>query len=406
MRELRIAVKKGNGVYMQGDREAMILLADGERLSLALWYDTALAPLRLHAPARVGDTACLYLTACRVALYVNGVLWDEEWPRGNPLFPEGCTHTGEMAFVLSEDAAEPERPLRRGLTTEQWRLPGVNVGDCMPFSTEEGGDAGKQDGLYHLFYLYDRHHHQSKWWLGAHQWAHVATKDLVHWEEFPMAVGITEPWEGSICTGSILAAEGKYYAFYAVRMPDGAPARLTMAVSDDLLHFRKTERYFTLPAAYEGVSARDPKVVYAEGKFHMFVTTTLLSENRGCLAHLCADRPSADGADWVDLGGIVTKETPGQPECADYFRMGDYYYLIYSPDGRGRYLFSPSPLGEGGWTAPEDNVIPCGKVPKSALLHGRRIFTGFEEEGEGYAGHPVFAEALQNPDGTLHFVAL
>ena len=68
-------------------------------------------------------------------------------------------------------------------------------------------------------------------------------------------------------------------------------------------------------------------------------------------------------------------------------------------------MFSKAPFGP--WTCPGDNTIPCGAVPKSAVLPGadRRIFMGFVGEG-GYAGSLCAAEAFQNHDGTLRFKQL
>ncbi|MBQ2277137.1 MAG: glycosyl hydrolase, partial [Clostridia bacterium] len=271
----------------------------------------------------------------------------------------------------------------------------VNIGDTIPFSD----DSADSDGRYHLFYLYDRHHHGSKWGLGAHQWAHVSTADFVTWDEHPMAVGITEPWEGSICTGSIVRAGDKFYAWYAVRMSDGSPARMTCAVSEDNAHFVKSGKYFTLPAGYEPSSARDPKVVEMDGKFHMFVTTTRLESGSGCLAHLVSD--TADFAQFEDCGTILEWNDGNQPECPDWFAMGEYYYLIYSIGGYARYRYSKSPFD--GWITPAEDNIPCGRVPKAACLGNQRIFAGFVTD-HGYADDVIFVETIQKEDGTLDFV--
>ena len=55
------------------------------------------------------------------------------------------------------------------------------VGDCMPFF---------HDGVFHLYYLLDRGHHRERGGLGGHQWAHASSRDLVHWEHHPLAIGI------------------------------------------------------------------------------------------------------------------------------------------------------------------------------------------------------------------------
>ena len=96
------------------------------------------------------------------------------------------------------------------------------------------------DGTFpHLFsYLLDRRQHHSKWGLGAHQWAHVSSADLVHWTEYPIALPIDHEWEGSICTGSIDYHDGIYHAYYATRMPDRSE-HLATAVSRDGIHFQK-----------------------------------------------------------------------------------------------------------------------------------------------------------------------
>ena len=106
---------------------------------------------------------------------------------------------------------------------------------------------------------------------------------------------------------------------------------------------------------------------------------------------------------WGDMAGSDGRGSH-QPECPDYFKWGDYYYLVFGIDGSSRYVYSRKPYGE--WMYP-DEVIPCGNVPKSAMLPGtgRRIFCGFLCE-DGYAGSLCAAEAVQQSDGRLRFETL
>lgn len=148
------------------------------------------------------------------------------------------------------------------------------------------------EGRFRLYYLFDRHGHGSKWGLGAHQWAHASTRDLVEWTEHPMAIPITQPEEGSICTGSVFFSGGEYHAFYAVRTADGSPARLTSARSRDGIQFEKSDWALELREPYSGPPVRDPVVFRdpATGLFQMLVTTELLKPafagRVGCLATL------------------------------------------------------------------------------------------------------------------------
>ena len=166
------------------------------------------------------------------------------------------------------------------------------VGDCMPFFHE---------GTFHLYYLLDENHHQAKGGLGAHQWAHASTRDLVRWEHHPLAIGITEEREGSICTGSTFFHEGTFYGYYATRMLDRTQ-HLSLATSSDSIHFEKQppNPFASPPQGYSPYDYRDPCVFRDEesGLFHLLVTASLepyaLQGRGGCLAHLV----SPDLAHW------------------------------------------------------------------------------------------------------------
>ena len=262
------------------------------------------------------------------------------------------------------------------------------------------------DGRYHLFYLKDRRNHGSKWNLGAHQFGHISSDDLRTWSVHPLVVEITHPWEGSICTGSILKAFHKYYAFYAVRMADGSSAKISWSVSENCIDFVKSEIYFTLQFPYETVSARDPLVFEdGDGLFHMLVTTSYLKSDvpglSGCLVHLTSN----DLQTWDQQEPFLIPGYTDQPECPDYFKWNDWYYLIFSNYGFAKYRYSKSPFGP--WTKPVNDVLegPLYRVPKTAEFpDNRRISAGFlswDSEGDGYAGNVVFRELLQKSDGTL-----
>jgi len=73
---------------------------------------------------------------------------------------------------------------------QYWKPEGAYfVGDCMPFWRQ---------GVFHLFYLHDENHHQGLGGLGGHQWAHMSTTDLVHWQQHQLALPIDQEQERSI----------------------------------------------------------------------------------------------------------------------------------------------------------------------------------------------------------------
>lgn len=398
-------------------------------LRFSLLTDFRPTPLTLNtclsATSKEWTTVIVRCTPARIELLVDGVLMDEEWPTGNVPTDEElvCMLGGaaspsgvEMAQValwnrtLSEDevitiAGGSEWVAQR--TTEllgaaqpfgaYWTPRGTNtgVGDCMPFF---------HDGRFHLFYLFDRRAHRSKWNLGAHQWAHASTTDLRTWVEHPMAIAITDPKEGSICTGSVIFHDGLFRAFYATRMNDGSAAPLQVATSTDCTHFEKQPPFGRLTAPYQPGPARDPVVFHdpADGLFHMLVTSSLEASSNahhgGCLAHLT----SSDLTRWTQIGPFLVPGYADQPECPDHFTWNDWYYVVFSNHGIAHYRMSRS--AQGPWTRP---VVDAFDGPRMAVLKtasftdGRRIGAAFLRLEQGYAGELIFRELVQHADGTL-----
>ncbi|MBO5110582.1 MAG: hypothetical protein J6D21_07690 [Clostridia bacterium] len=381
-------------VVCKDGRKTLEIQAFDGALTVSVQYDCNRRPLELNAEVGEGDRVELILLPHRIELYVNGDLKDEEWPEGERLFDLGDSFlAGDPVecYPYEEDTAPQPNVLGTFEQAEGWRPGnGVFVGDCMPY---------RRDDEYHVLYLKDRHHHRSKWGLGAHQWEHLSTKDFKAWQIHPMAVPITKPEEGSICTGSWIREGDREYLYYTVRRSGGRPAPICRSVSTDGYHFVKDESFgFTVSERYHGASARDPKVVRGEdGLYHMFLTTSLTESGNGCLAHYV----SPDLETWEEAAEpIYVVPGSAQPECPDYIAYGGRYYLIFSLYGRARYMVSDKPFE--GFVMPEHPEIPCAGVPKGALWGDRIVFAGFKVIS-GYAGTMTFKAATANERGELIF---
>jgi len=277
------------------------------------------------------------------------------------------------------------------------------VGDCMPFF---------HDGTYHLYYLLDGGHHGALGGLGGHRWAHVSSTDLVHWTHHPMAIPITEDWEGSICTGSTFFHEGTYYGFYATRTRE-RKQHLSLAVSGDGVSFQKTvPNLASPPEGYSPYHYRDPFAFREEktGLFHLLVTAQLeghaVPDRGGCLAHLV----SADLETWRVEEPFLIPGYPGSPECPDYFEWNGWYYLVFSSGLTAHYRMSRDPLGP--WRRPRQDVLDghFSRVIKTAPFGAdRRIGVAWLGTRQGdtddgrfqWGGNAVFREIIQFEDGSL-----
>jgi prophage maintenance system killer protein len=195
---------------------------------------------------------------------------DEEWPCGERLFDIDDEFVGNADIQVTEYLLQ-ETKLPSVISTfenaEGWYPQnGVFVGDCMPYV---------KDGEYHVLYLKDRHHHKSKWGMGAHQWEHISTKDFKTWSVHPMAVSITSEEEGSICTGSWIRDGKREYLYYTVRRKRGLPAIIARSVSEDGYHFEKDKSFgSSIGAIYQTAFGKDVYPTTLEKSAHLLYFLT------------------------------------------------------------------------------------------------------------------------------------
>src|ERR1700743_937404 len=289
---------------------------------------------------------------------------------------------------------------------DYWKPKGnLFVGDCIPFY---------HDHTYYLYWLLDSAHHKSLNGLGGHQWALSTSTDLKTWKQYPLALGIDEAWEKSICTGSVVYYKGKYYAFYATRLVNDGKVneQLSYAISNDGVNFEKQKPnpFYTSAPGYSKRNFRDPKVfVDNNGEFHLFVASNqehqVMGVNSGCLVHLT----SKDLKNWTVHDPILTGQG-STPECPDYFFWKGWYYLVYSDNSNTYYVKSRKAYGP--WEEPryqalnEDwaNVVKTAGFKNDRRIAAAWVPSRFEAKDNGheiFGGNSLFREGIQEPDGNL-----
>ena len=310
-----------------------------------------------------------------------------------------------ILLSVSVTAAESYNPEKQPNTMQYFTPVGGKffVGDCIPFY---------HDGTYYLYWLLDEGHHSALGGLGGHQWCVSTTQDLIHWQHHPIALGIDEEWEKSICTGSVVFHEGQFYAFYATRLIDEGNVceRLSYATSADALCYKKQlpNPFFTSAPGYSQRNFRDPKVSIDEkGVFHLFVSSEKAQGEgpRGCLVHMT----STDLKTWK-VEGTVLDGLNAVPECPDYFCWNGWYYLIFGQGLDTYYVKSKEPYGPWEWPETQALKEQWVNVAKTgAFKNDRRIVAGWiasrsdgRDSGGGvFGGSVVLREAYQLPNGDL-----
>ena len=287
---------------------------------------------------------------------------------------------------------------------------------------------------FHLFFLRDyrdsaRHGEGTPWW-------HLTTQEFLHYQDLGEALprGEREEQDRWVFTGCVIQnPDGRFQIFYTGHnghfVATGKPCQAVMrADSPDLRTWTKIpEATFYAPGAlhpsgaewaYEKDDWRDPFVFWNEeaGEYWMLLAARKdrgPKRNRGCLA-LCA---SPDLERWEVRPPFWAPDLYFTHECPDLFRMGDWWYLLYSTFSERHVThYRMARSLSGPWLipdAPDGGDTLDGRAyyaAKSAAdTSGRRYLFGWlptrvEEKDTTdwqWGGELVVHEILQQPDGTL-----
>lgn len=191
-------------------------------------------------------------------------------------------------------------------------------------------------GEYHLFYQF----HPFNTAHGLKYWAHVKSKDLVDWQECPIALAPSQWYETHGCySGSAVNNHGELTLIYTGNVKDKEGNRETyqcLATSKDGIGFKKYENNPVIQKQPEGYTShfRDPKVWKKDGMWYMVIgAQTINKEGRVLLFK------SVDLKDWSLVGevagsGINNLNNFGYMwECPDLFNLKGRDVLITCPQG-------------------------------------------------------------------------
>ncbi len=292
-----------------------------------------------------------------------------------------------------------------------YRPEGAWAADFIPFH---------KDGKFRLFYLLD--------WRDKHlrgegtPWYQISTDDFVHFDEHGemLSRGTREEQDLYVFTGCVMEALGRFHIFYTGHNPHfrkrGRPEQGVMhAVSDDLLTWTKLpkETFYAPPDKYEPHDWRDPFVFWNEeaGEYWMLLAARLKtgpSRRRGCTA-LCT---SGDLKRWEVREPFWAPGLYYTHECPDLFRMGKWWYLLYSTfTERTVTHYRMSNSLQGPWRAPENDTFDgrAYYAAKTASDGKHRFLFGWnptrvdnkDDQRWQWGGNLVVHEIVQESDGGL-----
>lgn len=284
------------------------------------------------------------------------------------------------------------------------------VGDCIPFYWE---------GAYHLFYLKDyrnpeEHGEGTPWW-------HLVTRDFVTFEDWGEALprGEVDAQDRAVFTGSVIERGGRFHIYYTGHndrlKAQGKPVEAIMrASSPDLRTWTKDEAFrLFAPEGYEPDDWRDPFVFWNEavGEYWMLLAAKK-STGPGRHRGVTALASSPDLRRWEVRAPFWAPDLYSIHECPDLFRIGEWWYLVYSTfSDRCVTHYRMSRSLAGPWLAPANDTFD-GRAYYAAKTAGdgnRRFIFGWLPTREGeqddgpwqWGGELVVHAILQQEDGTL-----
>lgn len=398
--------------YSMADGTVPVLEAS---LQLVSPVDSSVAAMPIGIPLAMLDNPfsehdiTLNFSGVRWTIYVDGKLIDNDFPFGYPDTTKMKTWKIDPASIKTATISFPASKFRRSATTggnaevQYWTPSGFNawVGDVVSLYN---------DSTYHLFYLYDRRGHQSKFGRGGHYFEHLSTRDFIHWTEHEAAVPIDEQWE-TFGTGTPFVTDGhicisygyhttRLYPYERTTLPlmfdnmarnghadtfdhtkiDGIPAGSSYSVSNDGINFTKSKRLFH--------PCENPSIyVDPEGQLKMLA-------NYGARGTWQAD--SINGQ-W----SCINENFPTGGDCTFFFNWGKYDYII---GGFTNLWSKPSSAPDSAYI----DMVAAGTdfyngmcVPTISPISDNRYLMAGWMWVQGWGGPLVIHELVQLPEGRI-----
>jgi hypothetical protein len=390
--------------------EATVVLHSSEHPD---WKNMTIGiPLALLKKPEGEHDIVLNFTGVRWTMYVDGELLDNDFPFGYPRWAPQNSWKLDAKYVkraaIYLPAITPEKkPAKQPNTVpvQYWTPPGHNswVGDVATCFHK---------GRYHVFYLYDRRHHYSKFECGGHYFEHLSTTDFKTWTEHEAATPLDEQWE-TIGTGVPFVFNDKFCLSYGLHTTRIYPQdKTTLPAQWDCLNKNGRTGTFQRDAT-PGIPAGATYSVSADGianfkksqiMFHPCENPSVYTDPSGKL-RMMANFQSNGIWESESIDGGWHCINPGFPpggDCTFFFRWGKFDYII------GGFTGLWSKLAAAPNSAYEDvagkglDFYDGSAVPAiTEITGGRFLMAGWIPMQGGWGGNLVIRELMQFPDGRV-----
>lgn len=353
----------------------------------------------------------LVFTGARWSLYVDNVLADNDFPIGYPEHKPSTVNYDKILInnvSLNHEAFQKKRP-ERTLHASQ-----------IQYFTPQGHNSWVGDvatcffhGRYHLFYLFDRRGHRSKFGRGGHYFEHLSTTDFITWTEHPEATPIEEQWE-TFGTGTPFVWHDSLFLSYGLHTSRIYPQEKTATPmqweyirnhgQSQAFPFDSIGGLYPSGASYSVASDDVSHFRKSHILIHPAENPTIYTDETGRLMMLA--NYGARGtwtSDHINGGWkCLSEDFPPGGDCTFIFHWGNYDYIV------GGFTHMWMKKADEPITAYTD-MVELGtdfydglSVPAfTRLPSGRVIMAGWMQRNNHWGGPLVLRELIQHTDGRI-----
>lgn len=230
-------------------------------------------------------------------------------------------------------------------------------------------------GYYHVFYQYAYEPEG-----GNKYWAHLKSKDLLHWEEAPIFMASDQEYDkNGVYSGSALIKDDTMHIFYTGNVKQkgdfdyvyaGREHNTVHVTSEDGINVDSRNVVMYNKDYPDGLSChvRDPKVFEYEDKYYMVIGARTMEDKGEALVF-----ESEDLDNWKHIRTFETMAKIGYMwECPDLFEINGQWILMACPQGLegGKYEFQ--------------NIYSCGYFIIEGDFRSNGFITEYKEADFGF----------------------
>lgn len=370
-------------------------------------------PLALLQDPYGKHDVCLQFTGVEWSIYVDGRLYDNDFAIGYPrekafqswgIDPQKVE--GANLYIPALALKEMASPTPVDTFNIQFWTP--------PYHNAWVGDVATiyHEGRYHVFYLFDRRGHGSKFGKGGHYFEHLSTTDFKHWTEHKAATPIEHQWE-SFGTGTPFIYNGKLCLSYGLHTTRIYPReQTTLPMQWKYLEENGHTGSFNYDTIPHLMPAGSTYSVSEDGisnfqKTHLLIhpceNPSIYTTSDGSLKMLANYGARGTWASDSVTGGwkCINEHFPIGGDCTFPFHWNGYDYII---GGFSRLWYKETQETDSAYI----DMVKQGidfyngmSVPSITEIADNRFLMAAWIKTEGWGGPLVIHELIQHPDGRI-----